>query len=236
MKATKKLITIALFGLSVTAQADVTTVTNNIRQKYPNTQVTSITQVPQMPSLYEIVMGNNIAYTDDKADYIVFGHIFDMRTKTDITQNRLQQINKIDFASLPFKDAIVTKLGNGKAKLAVFSDPDCPYCRQLETTLPKLHDVTIYTFMMPLTQLHPDSMRHATSIWCSEHKNKTMQDVMLNNAEPAEAHCATPLNDNLKLAQEHNINGTPTLIFESGEMVPGAIPLEAIEQKLQQKQ
>lgn len=76
------------------------------------------------------------------------------------------------FSSLPISQAIKTVRGNGSRHVAVFSDPDCPYCRKLESeTLSKLDNVTIYTFLFPLEQ-HADANRKAALIWCAPNQSR----------------------------------------------------------------
>jgi thiol:disulfide interchange protein DsbC len=69
--------------------------------------------------------------------------------------SRRQQ--RIAFDTLPLADAIKTVRGKGERVIAVFSDPDCPFCRRLETELDKLDNVTLYTFLYPLEGLHPEA-------------------------------------------------------------------------------
>ncbi|MFX6895484.1 DsbC family protein, partial [Acinetobacter baumannii] len=87
--------------------------------------------------IYEVVMGRNVAYTDKDGRYFIFGNLFDMKTQTDLTTTPTSS-NKVE-VGFPnadrLKDAIKTVKGNGKRKLVVFSDPDCPYCQQLERNL-----------------------------------------------------------------------------------------------------
>ena len=79
-----------------------------------------------------------------------------MQTQQDLTQQRIDELNKVNFSELPLKDAIKEVRGKGQRKLVVFSDPDCPYCKKLERDLPRLDNVTIYTFPFPLEGLHPE--------------------------------------------------------------------------------
>jgi thiol:disulfide interchange protein DsbC len=95
-------------------------------------------------------MGRNLAYVGSDARYFLFGHLYDMREQRDLTADRLEAARRIDFASLPLADAITTVRGDGSRVLAVFSDPDCPYCRKLEQELAKLDNVTVHTFLYPL--------------------------------------------------------------------------------------
>jgi hypothetical protein len=100
-------------------------------------------------------MGANLAYVDQSGQYFLFGHLYDMKSQRDLTAERKDTLARIDFDALPLADAMKEVRGNGSRVLAIFSDPDCPYCQKLETDLRTLTNVTIYTFLMPLVSLHP---------------------------------------------------------------------------------
>src|SRR5438093_13714696 len=113
-----------------------------------------------MAGVYEAVMGSNLAYVGSDGRHFLFGHLFDMRTQTDLTapkhatderisSDALEALPKIRFAALPLNDAIKTVRGNGLRLVAVFSDPNCPYCKVLDGELAKLDNVTLYTFLLP---------------------------------------------------------------------------------------
>ena len=115
--------------------------------------------------------------------------------------------------------------GNGERALAVFADPDCPYCHNLEKELAGLTDVTIYTFLYPLTSLHPDAKNKAHAIWCAADRSETWHDWMiLDKPAPAPAaDCAQdPVDDLLALGARLKIVSTPVLFTENGHRVSGA--------------
>lgn len=116
--------------------------------------------------------------------------------------------------------------------LVIFSDPDCPYCKRLEQELPKLNNVTIYTFLFPLEGLHPESAKTARAIWCASDKSAAWRDYMLNNKLPTEQTCENPIERNIQLGQKLNINGTPTLIAADGRIMPDAGSADQIEKWL----
>src|SRR5690606_30112049 len=152
--------------------------------------------------LIELRVGNSVLYTDASGDFIVDGHILDTRNQRDLTQERLDEINKIDFAALPFKDAVVWKNGNGKRRLAVFADPNCGYCKQLERELQQLKDVTVYTFVVAI--LGDDSKTKANNIMCTSNRTQAWLDWMLRGVAPARAMgmCNTPVQRNQALMQK----------------------------------
>ncbi|WP_213694990.1 DsbC family protein, partial [Acinetobacter baumannii] len=106
-----------------------------------------------------------------------------MKTQTDLTTTPTSSnIVEVGFPNADrLKDAIKTVKGNGKRKLVVFSDPDCPYCQQLERNLQSIDNVTIYTFLYPLESIHPTAKTTAVSIWCSKNPGKAFQDYMIEN-------------------------------------------------------
>lgn len=231
MKLIKLILLVALlFPIAVIAGEKEDAVLKTLKEKYPATQVSAVNSSP-IAGIYEVVMGKNIAYTDDAARFVVFGHVFDMQTQKDLTADRLAQLNKIEWASLPLANAIKTIKGNGKRQLAVFSDPDCPYCKSLEISLEKLDNVTIYTFLFPLASLHPQAEAKAVAVWCSKNPSVAWHNLMVKAEEPkaSGADCTNPIKENVALGQLLGINGTPTLIAPDGSMKPGALPVEQIE-------
>ena len=139
---------------------------------------------------------------------------------------------RIDFASLPLERAIKTVHGNGKRQLAVFSDPDCPYCQKLEReTLNRMDDVTIYTFLFPLDR-HNDAARKSRLIWCAPDRALAWNNWMQDRQLPPPGICVPPLTANLKLGKKLGVSVTPTLVLPQGEFLLGAVDAETLEQKL----
>ncbi len=228
---------VAISSYSI-AYADVAEdIKSNIQKNYPATTVTQVNKTP-LTGIYEVVMGRNVAYTDKDGRYFIFGNLFDMKTQTDLTTTPTSS-NKVE-VGFPnadrLKDAIKTVKGNGKRKLVVFSDPDCPYCQQLERNLQSIDNVTIYTFLYPLESIHPTAKTTAVSIWCSKNPGKAFQDYMIENIKPSSKNCAHPIDRNIEFASSMNIQGTPSLIFEDGSMVPGAVGVSKLERLINSSQ
>lgn len=207
-------------------------ITTKLKATYPSTQIDAVRITP-ISGIYEVVMGKNIGYTNAEGRYFLFGHLFDMQTQQDLTQVQLDQLNVVKFADLPLKDAVKTVHGKGERVVAVFSDPDCPYCKKLESELVMLKNATIYTFLMPLEGLHPQAVAKAKAIWCSKIQASAMHDYMVENIQPSDkTDCNNPIERNIQLGQKLNINGTPTLIFATGRVIPGAATVAQIEEQL----
>src|SRR6185369_18052904 len=138
-----------------------------LSERLPKSKIVDVRPAP-LPGLYEVFTGGSMFYSDAKGDYVFEGSLIDTRTQKDLTEARVNERNVIRFDSLPFDKAIKVVKGDGSRKLAVFTDPDCPYCKRLEEEIKSVDNVTVYLFMFPLKQIHPNAERHAKAIWCSE--------------------------------------------------------------------
>lgn len=207
-----------------------------LSERMPGARIGAIAKAPFGSGLYEVVInGINVFYTDAQGKVAIIGKVIDLKTQKDLVEARNQELRRVDFAALPFDSAIVSKKGDGSRKLAVFSDPDCPFCRELEKELAKLDNVTIYTFMLPIAEIHPDAERKAALVWCAADRARAWEALMLKNEEPAAAGqpCHAPPFAAIRQAAEKAwINGTPGLVFADGRLVPGSIDSARIEQHL----
>lgn len=224
---------LALTLVSWTAHADEATIRKVLAERIPN--LPKIDEVSKSPiqGLWEVRMGTDIIYTDATAAYVVQGSLIDTKTRSNLTDQRIDKLLAIDFASLQLKDSVPIKQGNGARRLVVFGDPHCGYCKRLEADLAKLKDVTIYTFVYPI--LGPESTALARDLWCAKDPGRAWRDWMIGGKEPpkAAAKCDTAaLDRNVELGRKHRVRGTPALVFEDGSRVPGAMPLAEIEARL----
>ncbi len=221
----------ATFAHAAFAQESV--IRKNLAERLPSfPKIDEVSKTP-IPGLYEVRIGTEVLYTDEHGDHVIQGAIIETKTRTDLTQARIDKLTAIDFASLPLKDAIVWKQGTGARKLAVFADPNCGYCKKFETDLQMVKDVTVYTFLYPI--LGGDSPEKSRNIWCAKDSVAVWRDWMINGMAPARSmgSCDTAaLDRNVALGRKHRVSGTPALVFEDGKRVPGAMSADRIEKQL----
>jgi thiol:disulfide interchange protein DsbC len=214
------------------ASANEAEIRKVLSERFPTIpRIDEVTQGP-MPGLWEVRLGTEVMYTDDKGQFLIQGEIIDTVSRRNLTQERIDKLTAIDFASLPLKDAIVWKAGTGKRKMVVFADPNCGYCKRFERDLSNVKDVTVYTFLYPI--LGGDSPDKSKAIWCSKDPTASWRNWMLDGTSPPKllGNCEAPLDRNLQLGRKHRINGTPAVVFEDGTRVPGAMGTAQIEQRL----
>jgi thiol:disulfide interchange protein DsbC len=193
-------------------------------------KIDEVTKSP-MPGLFEVRVGMDIFYTDAEGNYLIQGNLIDTKQQRNITEERQEKLLAIDFASLPLKDAFTIVRGNGKRKLAVFEDPNCPYCKRFERDLQKVDNITVYMFLYPI--LGPDSNDKSRNLWCSKDRVAAWQDLMLRDKAAPNATCDTQaITRNIEFGKKYKISGTPTMILADGTRVPGAVPAAQVEKFL----
>lgn len=203
-----------------------------LQERFPGLDVASISKSPYF-GLYEVFAGDQIVYTDAKVSYVMVGTVIDPVTRVNLTEERLQALKAINVADLPIDQAIKIVRGKGERKFIVFSDADCPYCKQLEKTLAGMDNFTAYVLLYPIDQLHPDAARKSRIIWCSADRPKAWLDYMLKGNLPTnDGSCETPLPQLQAVAQKYRVVATPTLVFMDGRVIPGALPRDRLEKEL----
>lgn len=213
--------------------ADEAAIRANLAARLPNLpKIDAIARSP-MPGVWEVRLGSQVIYSDAQGSFVIEGELIDTQRRRNITRERVEQLTAFDFARLPLQDAVVWRQGSGARKLVVFADPNCGYCRRLEQDLSAVRDITVYTFLIPI--LGDDSAQRSRDIWCARDSGRAWRNWMLNGTAPPAAggSCDTAaLSRNLALSQKHGIAGTPALVFENSERVPGILSAAELERKL----
>lgn len=182
--------------------------------------------------LYEVDVGTRVFYTDAAASVMITGDILDVKSGVNVTQARLQELQRIDWKDLPMKDSFEVVYGKGRRQVAVFEDPYCPYCHALEQSLAQVGDVTAHVFLLPV--IRPESPAMARDIWCAPDRGLAWQEWMEHHKAPphASASCKAPLDANLALGDRLGIQSTPTTFTVDGNRFSGALSADDLSQRL----
>lgn len=229
-----RLLATLLAALSLPALANEAVIRKAIAERMPNAPKIDEVRPSPMPGLWEIRIGNEVRYTDATGTYLIEGELIDLKAKRNLTEERQTQLNRVDFAALPFKDALMWKNGSGKRRIAVFADPNCGYCKRFEKALQEMKDVTVYTFLIPI--LGGDSPEKTRAIWCAKDGANTWLAWMLKGEQPPKppASCdEAAIERNLALSRKIHVNGTPAIVLEDGNRIPGAVGPVELEKRLQ---
>lgn len=221
-----------LFATLTAAHADENEIRLSLQSKFPN--IGKLGHVVKTPyaGLYEVVIEDQLLYTDEQGQYLFDGSVIEVKTRRDLSEERRRQLFAVDFDKLPLDLAIKKVKGNGKRKLAYFTDPNCGYCKLLEKELAKITDVTLYAFLYPIFQ---GSDEIARNVYCAKDPVKAWDDLMLRGIAPVRTVCNAPLEKTLALGKKHHVGGTPNLVFGDGMQVSGYLRAEELEKRLNKK-
>jgi len=146
------IVVFALLTATVAAYAQDDGARDRLTKLFP--RIDSLTFNDQL-GMYEVVSQGKVFYISRDYRYVFLGHVIDVTQMKNLTLERMNALRKVPWKDLNLADAIQIKRGGGSRMLAVFDDPDCPFCRKLHDELYKLNDVTIYVFLYPIEQIHP---------------------------------------------------------------------------------
>lgn len=211
---------------------EVAAIRKNLAAKFPGAEIKNVAKTDYL-GLYEVMLDDNLIYTDPKVAYIFVGAMYDTATKQNLTDARTRRLNRVAVDKLPYELAFKRVKGDGSRKLVLFSDADCPFCHRLESEIKGLDNVTIYTFLFPIDQLHPDAARKSKQIWCAPDKVRAWDEFFVSGKLPDnKGECGDPIAKTQALGNSLKINATPTLVFADGTLIPGALPLAQIEKEM----
>ncbi|MBI3222942.1 MAG: DsbC family protein [Nitrosomonadales bacterium] len=218
-----------LFVLSPAAQAGEKDIRQTLQSRFPN--IGKLEHVVKTPysGLYEIIIDDQLYYIDAQGQYLFEGSVIDTKTRRDLSDERRKKLFAVDFDSLPLDLAVKRVKGNGKRRMAYFTDPNCTYCKKLEKELTKVSDVTLYIFLFPLFEGSDTMVRN---VYCAKDPIKAWDGWMQNGIAPAAADCKTPTEQVKALGRKLRVSGTPNLIFANGVQSPGYMPAEELEKRL----
>ena len=215
------------------AFAQEAVIRKNLAERMPDMPRIDEISKTAIPGIYELRMGTEVVYTDERGDHIIEGTLLETKTRVNLTTARIDKLTAIDFAALPLKDAITWKQGSGARKLVVFADPNCGYCKKFEAEMQQVKDVTVYTFLIPI--LGGDSPEKSRDIWCAKDNSVAWRDWMIKGMRPTRTmgQCdVAALQRNIAMSKKYRVNGTPSLVFEDGKRVPGAMMPQDVEKQL----
>ena len=207
--------------------------------------VKSVKQAP-VKGFYELLMEKDgkqgIIYLDFARKNLIQGMVLNIETLQPVSAHDLpkpKQVTSVDPKTIPLDKAVVIGNPKGTKKLFVFTDPDCPFCRNLHVELKKLEktspDLAIYVMLFPLP-MHPAAFDKSRTAF--EKKTHEVIDMIFEGKEvpkPASDSSKKAIEEIIKFGSANGISGTPTMVFPDGKLVVGGRDAEGLKQMLDGK-
>jgi len=192
---------------------------------FPSYDVNSV-KVSVIPGMYEFIGDGQVLYISKDGRYVVNGYIIDMEEKVNLTEKTQNMITQQVIANYDEKKMIVFAAeGKVRHTITTFTDVDCPYCGMLHKEVPKLNKagVTMRYLMFPRAGPGSPTFIKSVSVWCSDDQKKAL-GAAKNGVEIEAKTCDNPVLEQFELGQKLGVTGTPTMILENGNILPGFVP------------
>jgi thiol:disulfide interchange protein DsbC len=228
---TKQLFAVCLLGLGALAVHIVNagtgtddTVRQAIKNVLPNVTVDAITPAP-MAGISEVLIGTKLFYITNDGKYIFDGTLMELATRTDLSEKRLSSVRHELLNKVSEKDMIIFPADKPRHTLTVFTDIDCGYCRKLHNDMAKYNDegITVRYMLFPRSGPNTPSYYKAVSVWCSDDQRDALTRAKAGEEMPRST-CDNPVKASLDLGHQLGVTGTPALLLEDGQLLPGYVP------------
>lgn len=232
-----KFLSIFLFITSLSASLTVSAEVSGAEQvrqalakSMPSVQPTKISATA-VDGLFEVIVGSQVVYMSVDARYMIEGDLIDLKTKQNVTEDAKSVIRLAAIDELGTGKMLVYRPEKVKNVITVVTDIDCPYCRRLHSEIPDYlkNDVEVRYIFMPLKG--SSDMKKTVSVWCAEDQQLAL-DIAKSGGEVDEKSCENPIRDHLRLARDLGVRGTPAIILEDGQMLPGYVPFDKLVAEL----
>lgn len=223
-----------LFGLTcVTANADEAAIRKALSQAMPNSKVDAV-KPSVIKGLYEAAIGANIYYVSEDGKYLIQGRLVDIAARKDLTEEKLNGTRKLAIENMGKEDMIIFKAKIPKYTVTIFTDIDCGYCRKLHSELDQYsaQGITIQYLFYPRAGKGSDSYNKAISVWCADDRNAALTAAKKDKSLPVKT-CDNPIDKHMKLAEDFDVKGTPMIVTESGNILPGYLPAKQLVEALE---
>ena len=184
------------------------------------------------PGLYEVVIDQEVLYISEDTQFLFYGNLIDRKNQVDLTRQTKDKLakkmdakRKVVLAEQDASKSITYKAKDEKTILTIFTDIDCPYCSKIHNEVPALNEkgITVRYMMFPRAGVGSPSFKKAVSVWCADDQNATLTTAKKRKSIPVKT-CDNPVEAQYNLGQKLGVRGTPALITETGELIPGYVP------------
>lgn len=226
-------LTVGLFAAALSAQADDKAVRDAIQSLVPNASIDTIAE-SALPGFYEVGVGGQLVYVSVDGRFLIQGSVFDIVNRVDLTEQQRNGVRKTALDQIGPDKRIIFAPAEVKHRLTVFTDIDCGYCRRLHQEVADYNarGIAIEYLFYPRAGVGSDSFQKAVNVWCADDRNDAMTRAKAGQ-ELERRSCDNPITEDTELALRIGLSGTPALITENGDLLPGYLPADVLLQRLE---
>jgi len=187
-----------------------------------------------IPGLYEVVLGGQVLYLSEDGRFVIQGDLLELASRDNLTEKRRGEMRgKAIDAVGEDKMVVFAPEGPTKHTVTVFTDIDCGYCRKMHTQMTAYNKegIKIRYLWFPREGIGSESFNKAVAVWCADDRRDAMTKAKRGENLERKT-CDNPVQAEYELGQKLGVRGTPSMILESGEMIPGYVPPTQLAQML----
>jgi len=204
-----------------------------VEKLLPEYKVDSVDKTP-VRGLYEVVMGPQVIYVSDDGRYMVQGRMIDLDSREDLTEPRRAAARKQAVNKIGEENMVIFAPAKYDHTVTVFTDIDCGYCRKLHRDIADYgaEGIRVRYVFYPRAGVDSSSYKEAVSVWCSDDRKSALTDAKSGKKLEAKS-CRNPVKEHMAVGELLGIAGTPAILLENGEMVPGYVPAKRLAAMLE---
>lgn len=190
-----------------------------------------------IPGIYEFKRGAELVYVTADGRYGFAGDLYRLDDHANLSDVRRRELRLALIAAVPESSMVVFAPAAPKYTITVFTDVDCAYCRALHKQIAEYNrlGVKVRYMFYPRTGPNTESWSKAEQVWCSADRRAALTAAKLGTALKAAVCQPNPVADQYALGQAIGLSGTPGIVTETGELLPGYAPPDEMLQELQQE-
>jgi thiol:disulfide interchange protein DsbC len=224
---------LAMFAASAVAADDpAAVVTTALHKLAPNAKVESVAPSP-LAGFYAVVADGRPIFISTDGKYLIDGHVVDIDARRNVMDDAMAGVRKQALANIPQSKRIVFAPPHPKYRVTVFTDVDCPYCREFHKQIAQYNQLGIAVdyVLFPLS-IHPGSDKLSQTVWCSRNRNDAFNEALAGKSL-APLTCSNPIAEITNIANAIGINGTPAIFADDGAQLGGYVPPVQLAKQLQ---
>jgi thiol:disulfide interchange protein DsbC len=202
----------------------------------PNIKIDSIKPAP-VKGLYEVLVGTQMMYVTGDGRYYFDGRIVDLVNREDVTEPRLSGARKKLVDGVGENEMVIFEPSTKPTHtVTVFTDVECGYCRKLHSQIAEYgkEGIRVRYLFYPRAGKGSPAYQEAVSVWCAgaEDARRTALTAVKAGQTIAEKTCTNPVDQHMAVGEELGLRGTPAIVTETGEMIPGYVPPKQLAAQL----
>jgi thiol:disulfide interchange protein DsbC len=229
------MLLMAVAAVAVSAEPATKTTADpraEIAKKFPGAKAEDIVASP-INGIFEIRLGGDVAYVSADGRYLISGDMFDVASRTNLTEAGRADTRRTLLAKLDEKDMIVFAPQAAKHTITVFTDVECGYCQKLHSEIEQINKLGIRVRYMAYPRSGPGTPDWAKmeSVWCSKDRKTAITEAKQGTDVKAQ-NCATPVAKQYELGERMGVRGTPAIYTMNGDYIGGYLPPQKLLQQL----